>query len=401
MPGSIRLFKIAGISIEVNVSWLIILALLTSSLALQFLPRAAGGYSAWIYWTLGLVAALALFASVLIHELAHSLVAKARGMPVKSITLFIFGGVSDIEREPQTPGVEFQMAFVGPLASIIIGGVALAVWALVGDANLLASAMLFYLGVANLLLGGFNLIPGFPLDGGRVLRSIIWKATGSLQTATRWAARIGQGVALLLIMGGVWLFFRGDYFNGLWFGFIGWFLLQAAQAENTQVTLEALFKGVTVSQVMSPPPTSAQGDTPLQQLVDAYVLPHGIRSIPIMRGDVLIGLMTLEDIRRIPRERWPWTPASAAMTPLPKLQIARISESLNDALPRLVARDVNQLPVVDETGRLVGVLSRDVILRYIEVRRGLGLDEARREIQSGATSTWPQPRSDDRTPATT
>ncbi len=261
--------------------------------------------------------------------------------------------------------------------------------------------MLFYLGAANLLLAVFNMVPGFPLDGGRVLRSIIWKATGSLQTATRWAVRVGQGVALLMIMGGVWLFFSGDYFNGLWFGFIGWFLLQAAQAENTQVAMEALFRGVTVSQVMSPPPTNAQGDVPVQQLVDAYVLPYGIRSIPIMRGDVLIGLMTLEDIRRIPRERWPWTPASEAMTPLARLQMARVDEGLNDAMTRMVARDVNQLPVVDETGRLVGVLSRDAILRYIEVRRGLGLDEARREVQRGAAPTWPQASSDDRTPATT
>lgn len=400
MPGSIRLFKIAGISIEVNVSWLIILALLTSSLALTTLPRAADGYSAWVYWTMGLVGALALFASVLIHELAHSLVARAKGLPVKSITLFIFGGVSDIEREPQTPGVEFQMAFVGPLASAIIGGLAFGVWALVGDANAMLSVMLFYLGFANVLLAIFNMIPGFPLDGGRVLRSIIWKASGSLQTATRWAARIGQGFALLLIMGGVWLFFSGDYFNGLWFGFIGWFLLQAAQAEYSHVALEALFKGVTVSQVMSPPPTSAQGDVPLQQLVDAYVLPNGIRSIPIMRGDVLIGLMTLEDIRRIPRERWPWTPASEAMTPLARLQMARADEGLNDAMTRMVARDVNQLPVVDETGRLVGLLSRDVILRYIEVRRGLGLESAQREDMRKTAPLWPPTRSDDRTPAT-
>lgn len=401
MPGSIRLFRIAGISIEVNVSWLIILALLTSSLALSVFPRIAAGYSVMTYWTLGLVAALALFASVLIHELAHSLVAKARGMPVKSITLFIFGGVSDIEREPQSPGVEFQMAIVGPLASAIIGGAAFGLLALVGNGNLLLAAMLFYLGWANLLLAGFNMIPGFPLDGGRVLRSIIWKLSGNLQTATRWAARVGQGFALLLIIGGIWFFFTGDIVNGLWFAFIGWFLLQAAQAENTQVTMEALFKGVTVGQVMGPPPTSAQGDVPLQQLVDAYVLPHGIRSIPIMRGDMLIGLMTLEDIRRIPRERWPWTPASESMTPVGKLQMARVSESLNDALPRLVARDVNQLPVVDEAGRLVGMLSRDAILRYVEVRRGLGLESAQREGMRGTAPLWPPARNDDRTPATT
>lgn len=400
MPGSFRLFRVAGIDIEVNISWLIILALLTSSLALQWFPDAAGGYSPVAYWALGLVAALALFASVLVHELAHSLVARARGLPVKSITLFIFGGVSDIEREPQSAGVEFQMALVGPVASAIIGGVALGAWALVGHANPLAAAMLLYLGASNLLLAGFNMIPGFPLDGGRVLRSIIWKTTGSLRRATRWATLIGQGVAILLILAGVWIFFAVNLMDGLWFGFIGWFLLQAAQAENSQVMMESLLKGVTVRQVMSPPPAVAQDDLSLQQLVDAYVLPYGIRAIPIMRGDAFIGLTTLEDIRRVPQERWPTTPAREAMTPVEKLRLARGDESLNDALPRLVARDVNQLPVVDELGRLIGMLGRDAIIRYLEVRRGLGMEEAQRaagrEIAPGA----PRVRGDERTPAT-
>lgn len=379
MPGSFRIFKIAGISIEINLSWLIILVLLTTSLALDWYPTVAPRYPVLTYWTLGLLAALLLFASVLVHELSHSLVAKARGMPVKSITLFIFGGVSNIEREPQSPGIEFQMAFAGPLTSLIIGGVTLGAALLVGDASPLISATLLYVGVTNLLLAGFNLIPGFPLDGGRVLRSIIWKATGSLRTATLWAARVGQGFAYLLILLGVWRFFTGDLIGGLWFGFIGWFLLQAAQAENTQVTLEALFKGVTVSQLMSAAPAGAQGTLSVQQLVDAYVLPHGIRSIPVMRDDTFVGLITLEDVRRVPREMWPYTPVSDAMTPLARLQIARPDESLNDALPRMAGRDVNQLPVVDDMGRLVGMLSRDAIMRYVEIRRGLGLTGTERE----------------------
>jgi Zn-dependent protease/CBS domain-containing protein len=372
MPGSIRIFKIAGIGIEVNISWLIILVLLTASLALDWFPNAAPRYPVLTYWLLGLLAALLLFASVLVHELSHSLVAKARGLPVKSITLFIFGGVSDIERQPQSPGVEFQMAFAGPLTSLIIGAISLGLWLLAGGVPL-AAATLLYLGVANLLLGVFNLIPGFPLDGGRVLRSAIWKATGSLRTATVWAARIGQGVAYLLILLGVWRFFSGDFINGLWFGFIGWFLLQAAQAENSQVALESLFKGVTVSQLMSPARGSVQGDMSLQQLVDGYVLPYGMRSLPVTRGDELIGLITLEDVRRVSREMWPFTPVHDAMTPLARLHIARPYESLNDALPRLAGRDVNQLPVVDETGRLVGMLNRDAIMRYVEIRRGLGM----------------------------
>jgi Zn-dependent protease/CBS domain-containing protein len=378
MPGSFRIFRIAGISIEINLSWLIILVLLTASLALDWFPTAAPRYPILTYWALGLLAALLLFASVLAHELSHSLVAKSRGLPVKSITLFIFGGVSNLEREPQSPGIEFQMAFAGPLTSLVIGGVALGAALLVGTSSPLIWATLFYLGFTNLLLAVFNLIPGFPLDGGRVLRSIIWKVTGSLREATRWAARVGQAFAYLLIILGVWQFFTGSLITGLWLGFIGWFLLQAAQAESSQVMLEALFKGVTVSQLMSAAPRGAQGDISVEQLVDSYVLPFGIRSIPVMRGEEFIGLITLEDVRRMPREQWSRVPISDAMTPLSRLHIARPNESLNETLPRMTRNDVNQLPVVDETGRLVGMLSRDAIMRYVEIRRGLGIVEPTR-----------------------
>lgn len=400
MPGSFRIFKIAGISIEINVSWLIILVLLTSFLALDWYPQAASGYPAVTYWSLGLLAALLLFASVLVHELAHSLVAKARGLPVKSITLFIFGGVSDIEREPQSPGVEFQMAFAGPLTSLIIGGVTFGGALLVGSANPLLAATLLYVGWTNLLLAGFNLIPGFPLDGGRVLRSIIWKTTGSLRTATRWAARVGQAFAYLLILVGVWRFFVGDFVNGLWFGFIGWFLLQAAQSENLQVTLEAIFRGVKVGQLMSAAPSGAQANMTVQQLVDGYVLPYGVRSIPVLRGDALAGLVTLEDVRRVPREQWPQTLIGDAMTPLARLQTARPDESLNDALPRMTRSDVNQLPVIDESGRLIGMLSRDAIMRYVEIRRGLGMDKMERSEVSGRESAQSPSRDEPPLPVT-
>ncbi|MGZ3582643.1 MAG: CBS domain-containing protein [Ktedonobacterales bacterium] len=388
MPGSFRLFKVAGISIEVNISWLIILVLLASSLALTWFPSAVPRQSLVVYWVLGLIAALLLFGSVLVHELAHSLVAKARGLPVKSITLFIFGGVSDIEREPQSPGVEFQMAFVGPLTSLIIGSVSLLAGLAIGKNSPLVAATLDYLGLANLLLGGCNLIPGFPLDGGRVLRSIIWKATGSLRTATRWAAYVGQGVAYLLILFGIWLFFTGDIIGGLWSGFIGWFLLQAAQAENTQVMLESVFKGVTVAQLMSPAPITVPSNRTIQQLVDEYLLPHAVRSVPVVRDYQLVGLITLADVRRVPRERWPQAFVSEAMIPVERLAVAHPEESLNEVLPRMAAPDVNQLPVVED-GRLVGILSRDAILRYIEIRRGLGLDQTGREQQAPSQPRTP------------
>ena len=374
MPGSFRLFNIAGINIEVNISWLIILVLLTWSLALTWLPAAAPNQPQAVYWVLGLLAAILLFSSVLLHELAHSLVAKARGLPVNSITLFIFGGVSDLEREPQSPGVEFEMAFVGPVTSLLIGFVSLAVVGLIGNTSPLAAATLGYLGAANLLLGVFNLIPGFPLDGGRVLRSILWRTTGNLRTATRWAPFIGECLAYLLIFLGIWVLFGGDVIDGIWFVFIGWFLLQAAQAENTQVVLQTIFNGVTVAKLMAPPPSSVQADLPLQQLVDAYMLPSGARTVPVLGGDEFAGLITVENVRQVPREHWVATTVGDAMITPDRLHVAHPDESLNDVLPRMTGRDVNQLPVIDATGRLVGMLSRDAVLRYVEVRRGLGIE---------------------------
>lgn len=380
MPNSFRIATIAGIDIDVNVSWLIILVLLTFSLAVTWFPATVPGQAAPTYWVLGFIAALLLFVSVLLHELAHSLVARARGLPVKSITLFIFGGVSNLQQEPQSPGVEFQVAIVGPLTSLVIGGIAYFIGVAIGHAAPLVAATLGYLGIANLLLGVFNLIPGFPLDGGRVLRSILWQASGSLRKATRQASLVGQVIAYLFILWGVWQFFTGDFIGGLWIGFIGWFLLQAAQAANSQVMLESVFKGVTVGQLMSPPPLTTPANISLQQLVDTYILPQGIRSVPVVRDDELVGLITLADIRKMPREQWAQTPVGYVMIPLERLHIVRPQQSLNDVLPLMATHDVNQLLVVDEAGRLVGMLSRDAIVRYMEVRRGLGLEDAQRPL---------------------
>ncbi len=235
MPGSLHLGKIAGIDIYIHFSWLIIFVFLTWSLATGWFPQLYPGWSTATYWLVSAVAALLLFVSVLLHELAHSFVARARGLPVKNITLFIFGGVSNIQQEPTSPGVEFQVAVVGPVVSLLIGFVAYLLMLPLRGSNSPLQGILFYLGVTNILLGIFNLIPGFPLDGGRVLRSIVWKASGSLLRATRVATIVGQIIAYLFILLGIWLFFGGNVLNGIWFGFIGWFLLSSAQSANSQV----------------------------------------------------------------------------------------------------------------------------------------------------------------------
>lgn len=373
MPGSFRIGKIAGIEISVHVSWLIIFVLLTWALATGWFARLSPGWPRSTYWLISALASLLLFGSVLVHELAHSLVARARGLPVKNITLFIFGGVSNIEREPHSPGVEFQMALVGPLMSLLLGGLALLLlWAIRGGTSPLA-AVLRFLGVMNILLGLFNLIPGFPLDGGRVLHSIVWRVSGSARSATRVATFVGQLIAYLLIFAGILLFFAGDLFDGIWFGFIGWFLLSAAQAANTQATLAAMFKGVTVGEVMNPNPATVPANISLQKLVDEFLLPHGWRSACVLQGDQLAGLISLSDVRHIPREHWAQTPVGFAMVPLEKLHVVSPEQSFNEVLPLMVTQDVNQVPVVAR-GRLVGVLNREDVMRFIEIRRGLGIE---------------------------
>ncbi len=371
MPGSFRIGKIAGIDIDINASWIIILVLLTVSLAMGWFPQLYPGWSTATYWVIGFISSLLLFVSVLLHELAHSLVARRRGLPVKSITLFIFGGVSDIEREPASPGVEFQMAFVGPLTSLLIGGVCVLLLLPLRGSSSPLEGILFYLAVTNVLLGVFNLIPGFPLDGGRVLRSIIWKITGSLTKATRAASMVGQIIAYLFILWGFWQIFNGYVLGGIWIGFIGWFLLSAAQSANTQVALQSTLRGVTVGEVMNSTPLAVSPDISLQQLIDEDFLPHGLRYALVMQGDQLAGLITLSDIRHVPREQWGYITVRQAMVPVERLHVVSPQQSLNDVMPLMAGHNVNQLPVV-QNGTVVGVVSRDAIMRYLEVRRSLG-----------------------------
>jgi CBS domain-containing protein len=271
--------------------------------------------------------------------------------------------------------VEFQIAFVGPLTSLVIGAICFLLQVPLRGSNSPLEGILFYLAVTNILLGVFNLIPGFPLDGGRVLRSIVWRLTGNLRQATRVATLTGQVIAYLFILLGIWIFFVGDILDGIWLGFIGWFLLSAAQSANAQGMLTSVLRGVTVGEVMNPKPATVPADISLQQLVDAYFLPGGLRYALVMQTDRLLGLITLGDIRHIPREQWGQVPVSTAMIPLSRLHVVTPQQSLSDVLPLMAGRDVNQLPVV-ENGALVGILSRDAIVHYMEVRRSLGVENA-------------------------
>lgn len=391
MGGSVRIGRIFGIDIEVSYSWLIIFVLLTFSLATGVFPQALPHADSVLYWVLGAVASLLLFASVLVHELAHSVVARARGLPVKNITLFIFGGVSNIQEEPRTPGIEFQMAVVGPLTSIVIGVISWVLGSLLVPASQGIATVLLYVGVANVLLGIFNLIPGFPLDGGRVLRSILWKITGSLQRATRWATRVGEVVAFLFIIWGIFQVFTGNLIGGIWIGFIGWFLLNAAQQANTEVQMQALLRGVRVADLMNPYPSFIPPETSLDEAVNHYMLPRGLRAIVVtdQNGEPL-GLLSATDIRDIPRDQWAGTPVTRVMVPRDRLYTVAPTQRISDVLSLMANHDVNQLPVLDN-GRLVGMITRDAIVHYLEARRTFGGMPPRRPATPVTPSAPPQP----------
>lgn len=370
MPGSYRIGTLGGIEIYVNVSWIIAIVLLAFSTATGWFPSLYPGQSYVVYLIMGLVSAFLLFLSVFLHELAHSLVARARSVPVKSIVLFIFGGVSNFEQEAPTPGIDFQISIVGPLTSLVLAFLCYLLWMLVAYPPSAAGAILFYLAITNLLLGIFNLVPGFPLDGGRVLRAIAWKITGEQHRATNVAVFVGQVFAYLFILAGIWWLFAGNAIDGLWLGFIGWFLLSAAQSVHAQSRLEEVFKGVTVEQVMNKDFVIVPANISLQRLVDEYMLPHGLRSAMVMREELFAGLISLSDVRHVPREEWGSTPVGLVMVQLDKLHVASPQQNVLDVLPLMNGVNVNQLPVVQD-GKLLGVLTREGVLRSMEIRRSL------------------------------
>lgn len=371
MKASIRLGKIAGIEVGVHYSWFVILALITWSLAAGFLPDRYEGWSQVAYWGTAIVAALLLFGSVLVHELAHSLVARARGFPVEGITLFILGGVSNLKAEARGPKDEFVISVAGPLTSLVLAAIFWLVLVPVGDRDSPLAAVLTYLALVNVLLALFNLLPAFPLDGGRVLRSIIWGATHSLSRATSVAARVGQVAGYLLIAAGVFEVLQGNFLGGLWIAFVGWFLQGAASTSLREMETEASLKGILVEDVMERDPLTIGPDVSIQDAVFEFFLGRGRRALPVVEGNRLMGILTLTDVKSVPQQQWSEKKVRDEMTPVPLKSLAPKDE-LAQALVLLGQDSLNQAPVVDG-GQLVGLLSRADIIQYLHSRRELGL----------------------------
>jgi len=345
--------------------------LVTWALAYNYFPATYSGWSTGVTITVSLVTSLLFFASVLVHELMHSLVAKHYGIPVSSITLFILGGIAQITEEPDRPRVEFMVALAGPLTSIATGLVFGLLWLFLPLEAEIAVAVSFWLAWINLLLGVFNLIPGFPMDGGRVLRSILWWRTGNLERATYFASNIGQAVGLLFIIGGVFLIFYGLLLNGLWISIIGWFIRSAAASSYQQMSLQQILKGHKVKEVMSAECSMIEPDMSVDRLVNDYVLPTGKRCYAVAVEGKVKGLVALPDIKSVPREQWSETRVEAVMTPLVKLKTVGPEEDLASAFRLLTSENVNQLPVVSGE-MLEGMLARENLLSFISLKESFG-----------------------------
>jgi Zn-dependent protease/CBS domain-containing protein len=367
---SIPLGKILGIQIGLDYSWSVIFALLTWMFADSYYPDEFKHWSPLLYWLMGAVTAIMLFVCVLLHELGHSVVALRYKIPVRSITLFLFGGVAQIGAEPPSAIAEFFIAIAGPLVSLALAIFFYAAQPLIaGMEPLLGLAK--YLAYINMALVLFNLIPGYPLDGGRVLRAIVWAITGNMGRSTIIAANAGRFFAFLLIFVGVWQIFTGNLGGGLWIAFIGWFLDNAASVQIQQTMLRGLQMGHRVSEAMSRRCAIIQEDMTLQQLVDEQILGSGQRSFLVNRGDQTIGLVTLHRIKEVPRPEWATTSAARVMLPLERLKCVDPDAELWSALQELDRNGVNQMPVIRDQ-HVIGMLSREDAITFLRTLQEFG-----------------------------
>jgi len=372
---SFRLGRVAGFAIDVDLSWFLILALVTYSLAAGYFPHFYPEFGIGTNWLVALVAALLLFASVLAHELMHSVVARRYGIDLEGITLFMFGGVAKTTAEPRTPQQELAIAAVGPATSLLIGALfwALGMLAIGAHAAHALIALLGYLSLINIALAAFNLLPGFPLDGGRVLRALLWWGTHSLERATRWASYSGQAIGYVLMLSGVFGVFGGSLLGGLWRIFIGWFLVGAAQASYEQVVMRRALSGVSVRRAMLPDIAPVGRSLTVQELVEEYLLATDIGAFTVVAADgTPEGIITVDDVRAVPREEWANTTVGAIAKPPQAEGTIQSTRDAWEALIRMSAGQPKRLLVVSD-GHVEGVVTPESILRLMHRRMQLGV----------------------------
>jgi Zn-dependent protease/predicted transcriptional regulator len=372
----ITLFSLFGFKVSVDLSWIIIAVLVTWSLAEGVFPRYLQGLSVGTYWWMGAVGAAGLFASIVVHELFHSLVARRFGLPMKGITLFLFGGVAEMEDEPPSAKSEFFMSIAGPITSIVVGLIFLSAYWLGNTAGWSKPAIgiVFYLGAINLILAVFNLVPAFPLDGGRVLRSALWYWKGSLRWATRVASQIGGAFGIILIVLGVIYFIRGAFLGGVWWALIGLFIRRASQMSYQRVLIRKALEGETVERFMKRDPVTVSPDISINDLVEDYVYKHHFKMYPVTKDGDLLGCITTKEIKDIPRDKWKETRVSdVAQGCLPENSI-RPDTDATKALSLMGMSGRTRLMVTDGT-HLLGLITLKDLLRFLTVKMDLAGDE--------------------------
>jgi Zn-dependent protease len=369
------LLHIGGIEIMIDYSWFIIFFLVMYTMAELYFPQSHQHYSVAQYWIMGAVSALLFFLSVLIHELAHSFVALKYGIKVHSIRLLIFGGLAQVASEPKTGRHEFLIALSGPAASMALGMFFLAVYSFVlfGGSPTPASAIAGWLAFANVVLAFFNMIPGFPLDGGRILRAILWDRWDDVTRATKVVSQLGNGFALFLIIFGILQFLvTQSLISGLWFIFIGLFMKQSAVGSYQAVMMQRTLAGVQVRQIMTENVVSVDWLIPIDELVQNYIYKHQFTNFPVFNRDEFVGMVSLEGVKTIAKELWGFKQVRDIMTPVELVPCLSPADDATEALSKMVSGDIGRMPVV-ENGRLVGIVSRRDILNLFRIKSDLGV----------------------------
>jgi Zn-dependent protease/predicted transcriptional regulator len=368
----IKLFKLFDFEVKIDLSWVVVAALVVWSLATGFFPFQYKDLQAEIYWVMGLLGTIGLFASIVIHEFAHSLVAIRYGMPMKGITLFIFGGVAEMGDEPPSPKAEFMMSIVGPLASIGLAILFFCAYLLGKQSGwpLPVNAIVNYLAFTNGLLAGFNLIPAFPLDGGRILRSFLWSLKGDLNWATRISSGIGSFFGLLLVMLGFWRMFQGDFIGGMWMVLIGLFLQNAAKMSYQQLVVRRVTEGQPIERFMSSNPVTVPSSATVEQFVEDYVYRHHFKMFPVIDNERLVGCANAKEVQRIPRDKWGTTTVGELASQCSDDNSVDLRTDVLKALSIMKRTGASRLMVVEQ-GRLVGIVSLKDLLQFLSDRVAL------------------------------
>lgn len=388
MNGGFRIMRIRGIDVKIDWSLLIIGVFISMSLATGYFPALLPDWGGFVYLTAALVSFVGLYASVLLHELAHSFVAQKQGLKVESIVLNLFGGVSNLKQETRSPRAEFWLAVVGPLTSLVLAGVFFGVGSLLGPANPAIGAIAGYLFLINFLLGVFNLLPAYPLDGGRVLRAFVWGWTKNEVKATRAVARIGRGFGWGFVALGFGLILLGDLFDGLWMMLIGWFLNNAAKAEYAQTVTIRNLQGMTVGQAMWPSDRVISPEVPLNSAGQAFFGVERGRVLPVVEQGYLLGVLSLEQFRKTPPAEWGQLRVVDVMTRRGSLLAFRPEDDLQQALETMAAKPAFYAAVIGEGGQFAGLLYLSDIPRLLEMQQILsGTDQSGESMTRPASET--------------